>query len=116
MILVIHGTREFNDYNIFLRGIGTALRDLEPEDKEFVVYSLGPNIINSFALEFMNINERSLKAYGIKPKFRKMPMSWAKENIHDIDYVLYFAAPKQPLSDLVRLAEAKDVEVGVYRY
>lgn len=116
MILAIHGTREFSDYNIFLRGMGVALRDKDPEDNDFIVYSLGPNNINTFALEFMNINERSLKAYGVKPKFQKMPMSWAKSNIHDIDYMLYFAAPKQPLSDLVKLAEAKDVEVGVYRY
>jgi hypothetical protein len=67
-------------------------------------------------MEFMNVNERGLKARGIKPWFRKVPPSFLKENIHDIDYVLYFSKPKESLPDLVDIAEAKDVEVGIYRF
>jgi hypothetical protein len=68
------------------------------------------------AMEFVNISERSLKARGIKIKLIKIPPSWIKDNIHSIGYLAYFSKPKEPVSDLVDLAEAKDIEVGVYRY
>jgi hypothetical protein len=116
MIVVIQGTKSFDDYTIFLRAMGTALHSMGQDDTEFRVYSVGPNKINSFALEFTNISERSLRARGIKTKFFKVPPSWVKENIHSIDYFAYFSKPKEPISDLVKLAEAKDLDVGVYRY
>jgi len=116
MIVVIQGTRGFNDYNVFLRAMGTALSAKDQEDNEFYVYAVGPSNINSMGLEFMNITERTLKAKGIKSRLFKVPVSWAKENIHNVDYVAYFSKPKEPLSDLVSVADAKDVEVGVYRY
>jgi hypothetical protein len=68
------------------------------------------------ALEFMNVSERGLKARGIKPKLVKVPPSWVKENISQIEYLAFFSKPKESVSDLVDLAEAKDVSVGVYRY
>lgn len=116
MRLAIQGTRNFEDYAVFLRAIGTALSSLQPEDKEFIIYSAGPLKINNFALEFSNISERSLKARGIKIKVVKVPPSFIKENIHTIDYFAFFSKPKESLSELVDLAEAKDVEVGIYRY
>jgi hypothetical protein len=116
MILVIQGTRGFDDYNIFIRAMGTALSAKDPEDKEFYVYAVGPANINSMGMEFMNISERTLKAKGIKSRLHKVPLSWAKANIHNVDYLAYFSKPKEPLTDLVSLADAKDVEVGVYRY
>lgn len=116
MIIGIQGTKSFSDYNIFLRAMGTALSMLGKDDDQVSVYSSGPAGINSMALEFCNISERSLKARGIRIRFVKVPPSWIKSNIHDIDYFAYFSKPKEPLSDLVDLAEAKDVEVGVYRF
>lgn len=116
MIVAIQGTRAFNDYTIFLRAMGTALKSLPEDDKEFFVFSAGPVNINEFGLEFMNINERSMKGYGIRTKFVKVPPSWIEENIHNIGYFAYFSKPKEPLSKQVELADAKDIEVGVYRY
>ena len=117
MIVAIQGTKGFNDYSIFLRGMGVALRTMDRDnDKEFMVYSAGPGQINSFAMEFLNVNERSLKAYGIKTKFVRVPQSWLLEHIHSINYVLYFSKPKEPVSELVDLADAKSIDVGVYRY
>lgn len=116
MIVAIQGTRNFNDYNVFLRGIGTALRSLPADDKQFVIYSVGPIQINAFATGFANITENSLKSQGIKIKFKKVPNTWLENNLHEVDYVLFFSKPKEPLSTLVKKAEAKDIEVGVYRY
>jgi hypothetical protein len=116
MIVAIQGSKTFSDYNVFLRAMGVALSSLNAEDTEILVASAGPININNMAMEFVNISERSLKARGIRIKLIKIPPSWIKENIHTIGYFAYFSKPKEPVSDLVDLAEAKDVEVGVYRY
>jgi hypothetical protein len=93
-----------------------ALSSLPEDDTEILVASAGPLNINNMGMEFVNISERSLKARGIKIKLIKIPPSWIKDNIHSIDYFAYFSKPKESVSELVDLAEAKDVEVGVYRY
>jgi hypothetical protein len=116
MIVAIQGTRAFDDYTVFLRAMGTALSQMQDSDKEFYVYSAGPAQTNSMALEFCNVSERGLKARGIKIKLIKMPPSWIKENIHNIDYFAFFSKPKEAVSPLVSYAESKDASVGVYRF
>lgn len=116
MIVGVHGTRNFTEYNIFLRAMGTALSSLPEGDTEFLIYSAGPAKINSMALEFSNISQRSLKARGIKIRMFKVPPKWMKDNIKELDYLAFFSKPKETVSDIVDVAEAKDIEVGVYRY
>jgi hypothetical protein len=116
MIVTVQGTKNFNDYAVFLRAMGTAMSSLASEDKEFLLFSAGPANINAMALEFSNVSERSLKARGIKIRFIRVPPSWIDNNVKDIDYFAFFSKPKEPVSKQVDLADAKDVEVGVYRY
>ena len=116
MIVAIQGSPKFNDYNIFLRAMHTALTQLPEDDKMITIMSAGPAQINSFGQEFSNITERSLKARGIRIKLVKIPPSWIKENIDKVNYLAYFSKPKEALPDIVTLADAKDVEVGVYRF
>lgn len=116
MIVVVQGTRSFDDYTIFLRAMGTAMYSLPEDDKEILLYSAGPAHINEMAMEFTNVSERSLKARGIKIKFIKVPPSWVRDNITRVGYLAFFSKPKESISDLVTLAENKDIEVGVYRY
>lgn len=116
MIMAIQGTKAFSDYSVFLRAMGTALSEMKDEDREFYIYSAGPAQINSMALEFSNVSERSLKARGIRIKMIKIPPSWIKENIHNIEYFAFFSKPKEPVSSLVSYAESKDTRVGVYRF
>jgi hypothetical protein len=33
-----------------------------------------------------------------------------------MNYLAFFSKPKEPVTDIVKAAEAKDIEVGVYRY
>ena len=116
MIVAIHGSRSFNDYNIFLRAMHTALTQLPEHDKMITIMSAGPAQINSFGQEFSNITERSLKARGIKIKIVKIPPSWIKDNLNEINYLAYFSKPKESLPEIIELADAKDIEVGVYRF
>lgn len=116
MIVAIQGTRSFSDYNVFLRAMGTALSSMDKDDKEFIIYSAGPVNINTMGLEFANVSERSLKARGIRIRLNKVPPSWVKSNLRDIDYLAYFSKPKEPVSELVDLAEDKDIPLGIYRF
>jgi hypothetical protein len=117
MIVGVQGSRNFNDYSVFLRAMGTTLSMLDKTDgKELTIMSAGPSKLNSFALEFANVSERSLKARGIKIKIVRVPPSWFKTNMHVINYFMYFSLPKETASDLIREAEDKDIDVGIYRY
>ena len=117
MIIGIQGTKSFNDYsNILLRAMHTALSDIDPEDKDILVACAGPRNIALMAMEFVNVSFRNLKARGIKIKTINVPESWIKKNIHEISYFAFFCKPKEPLSDLVAYADAKDVDNGVYRF
>ena len=116
MIVAVQGTNDFDDYNIFIRAMGVALSTMPEEDREFVIYSAGPANLNSFAMGFINITENSLKSLGIKTRVIKLPPKVLKEKMHDISYFAFFSEPKENVSDLVREAEDKDVEVGIFRY
>lgn len=116
MIVAIQGSPKFNDYNIFLRAMHTALTQLPEDDKIIKIMSAGPAQINSFGQEFANITERSLKARGIRIQLIKVPPRWIKENIKDVSYFAYFSKPKETLPEIIKIADAKDVEVGVYRF
>lgn len=117
MMIGVQGSREFSDYSIFLRAMGTALSTMRNNgEKEFLVYTAGPAKINEMVQEFMNVNERSLKAYGIKSKFIKVPTSWIKQNIRSFDSFIFFCKPKEIISPLVKEADDHDVDASIYRY
>jgi hypothetical protein len=112
----IQGTNAFEDYSVFLRAMRVALSEIKEGDEEFFIYTAGPAKVNSFAMEFINITERSLKAQGIRTRVFKLPPKALKENIHTMDYFAFFSQPKESTSDLVREAEDKDIDVGIFRY
>jgi hypothetical protein len=116
MIIAIQGTKNFDDYSVFLRAMGTAMSSMDAGEQSILVYSAGPYQVNAMAMEFVNVSERSLKARGIKIRLIKIPPVWIEQNITTIDYFAFFSKPKEPVSKLVDLADAKDVNVGVYRY
>ena len=116
MIVVVQGTNDFDDYNIFIRAMGVALSGMPEEDKEFVIYSAGPVKINAFVSEFSNLSERGMKARGRKIKFYKVANVWLEENIDQVNYFAFLSRPKQPNSKLVDVAEKNNIEVGIFRY
>jgi hypothetical protein len=116
MIVAVHGTADFDDYQVFLRAMGVALSGMKEGDKEFIVYTAGPAAINSFVYEFCNLSERGFKSRGRKIKFLKLPISWIEENILHVDYLVYLSKPKQPSSKLVAIAEKNNIEVGIFKY
>jgi hypothetical protein len=116
LIIAAQGTNTFNDYNIFMRSMAVGMSMLSEDDKEILVYSVGPKNINGFVAEFCNITERSLKARGIKIRHHKVPSSWAEQNLNKINYLIFLSKPGEYNSKLVAQAELSGVEVGVFRY
>jgi hypothetical protein len=116
MIIGVQGSRNFSDYQIYLRAMGTALSMMDTSDQEIIIYSAGPVNINAMAMEFSNVTERSMKARGLKIKMQKAPASWIRSNYQALDYFVYLSKPKENLSDLANFLDRKGVEMGVYRY
>jgi hypothetical protein len=116
MIVAVQGTKEFDDYQVFLRAMGVAMSGMNKEDKEIYIYSVGPTKINSMVLEFCNLSERGMKARGMKIKQYKVPSEWILENMEHINYFAFLSNPKQSPSKLVAEAELKGIEVGIFRY
>jgi hypothetical protein len=116
MIVAVQGSKDFNNYPVFLRAMGVALSSMDEKDKEFVIYSVGPAQINSFVSEFSNLSERGMKSRGKKIKFYKVSLQWMYENIETVNYLAYLSNPKQSVSRLVSEAEFKNIEVGIFRY
>lgn len=114
MNIVVQGTKEFNDYNVFMRAMGVALSSIE--DDEFNVYSIGPAQVNSFTSAFCNISENGLKRRGIKVRFYKVPSSYVEENIDMFDYFAFLSTPNQRPSKLAGFAELSGIETGIFRY
>jgi len=116
MIVAVQGTKEFNDYNVFLRAMSVALSSMNNEDKEFIIYSAGPAKINNFVSEFSNLSERGMKARGKKIRFYNAAPAWLSENINQINYFAFLSRPKDPKSKLVSIAEANNIDVGLFKY
>lgn len=116
MIVAVQGTNGFDDYSVFMRAMGVAMSSMKSDDKEFLVYSVGPAKVNNFVAEFCNLSERGMKARGKKIRFFKVPISWVQENISSFDYLAYLSGPKESVSSLVSAAELSNVEVGIFRY
>ena len=112
----IQGSRNFNDYQVFLRAMRIVLSEVERNgDTELTLFSVGSINTNNHATEFINIAERTLKSQNVRPKVMRIPISWMEENITDMDYFAYFCNEKENVSPLVDLADEKSVDAGIFR-
>jgi hypothetical protein len=115
MNIAVQGTKNFINYNVFMRAMGVALSSIDDDD-EFNVYSAGPAQINSFTSEFCNMSEQGLKMRGIKIKFFKVPASYIVENAESFNYFAFLSAPKEMSSNLVDYMDSIGVETGIFKY
>jgi hypothetical protein len=116
MIIAVQGTKTFDDYPVFMRAMAVAMSGIQDEDKDILVYSVGPRKVNDFVTEFCNITERSLKARGIRIKFFRVPAAWAEENVSKFNYFAFLSNPGEKNSKLVSIAEISGTEVGTFRF
>jgi hypothetical protein len=116
MIIVVEGTKDFNDYEIFMRAMGVALSN-PSLDSDIQVWSLGPHKINSFTAAFCNSSENFLKSKGLKISFYKVNHGWVAENLSSVNYFAFFSLPKEQESRMCKAAQQiEGCEVGIFRY
>lgn len=117
MVIVVEGSKAFNDYEIFTRAMGVALSNKKDIGNEIQVWSLGPHKINSFTASFCNITENFLKSKGFKVSFSKINNDWVRKNIDFVDYYAFFSLPKEPLSKFaVYMEQQEGLEARAFRY
>jgi hypothetical protein len=115
MMVGVQASRNFNDYSIFLAGMAKALYSIkEGTDKEFTVFSAGPHRLNQMAEEYLNVS--NFKARGIKTKLVRVPPNWFKKNHSVINHFAYFCNAKEPIPEIIRFIDGKDVPNFVHRY
>lgn len=116
MVIVVEGTKFFNDYEIFMRAMSVALSNSK-NDLDIQVWSLGPHIINNFTASFCNSSENFLRQKGIKITFSKVHHQWVLDNMVYVNYYAFFSLPKETVSRLaVKAQEYEGCEVGIFRY
>jgi hypothetical protein len=96
--------------------MSVALSGMKQDDKEFIIYSVGPARVNNFVSEFSNLSERGMKARGKKIKFYNTAPSWLDQNMDQVNYFAFLSKPNETKSRLVATAELKNIEVGLFRY
>lgn len=116
MVIVVEGSKSFNDYDIFMRAMSVALSNSNV-DNDIQVWSVGPHKINNFTASFCNSSENFLKQKGIKISFSKVNYQWVIENFSFVNYFAYFSLPQESLSKLALLAQdIEGCDVGIFRY
>ena len=116
MIVGVQGTSSFDNYNVFLRSMAVALSELLEEDKNFHIYSAGPNNINMMAMEFANLSEKGMKSRGKNIKFFKVSPQWLEENISEINHFAFLSNPKEPVSKMVHISKLNNINTNVYTF
>jgi hypothetical protein len=116
MIVGVQGTSSFDNYQVFLRSMAVALSELPESDKDFHIYSAGPNNINMMAMEFSNLSEKGMKSRGKTIKFFKVAPSWLEENISEIDHFAFLSNPKEPVSKIVHMSKLNNINTNVYNF
>jgi hypothetical protein len=116
MIIGVQGSRNFDDYNVFMRSMTVALSSLPEGDSRFTIYAAGPVAINNFVAGYVNTTEDMLRDNGIKSKFNKVPYSWIEDNVDQLDYFVFLSKPGERLSQLAQFVDEAGVEVGWFYY
>jgi hypothetical protein len=116
MKIAVQGSNTFSDYAIFMRAMRTALYSMDKNDKEVILYAVGPIRVNQMAQEFSNVSEDGFRARGRKISCRRMPQSWLESNMSDINYFAFFKKPGERVSPLVKLADELKVDAQIYEY
>lgn len=115
MKVAVQGTKSFDDYNVFMRSMAVAMSELR-RNETITVYSVGPHKINSFVAGFVNLSENGMKARGMSIKYYRVAETWLEKNLDSMDYFVFLSKPKEPYSRLLKIADQKGLETGVFRY
>ena len=120
MVIVVEGTKQFADYEIFMRAMTVAL-STPNDNNQIQVWTLGPHKINNFTAEFVNRSEDLIKQNKMKIKFNRVSFREVLSNFetYDLDYVISFNTKNDRdkfFDPIISKAEQHNVEAAFYRY
>lgn len=104
MKIAVQGSKSFDDYNVFLRAMGTALSRMG-EDKSFEIYAAGPVNLNNMAIGYANISEDGFRGRGMTVSCHKRPLSWFEKNLEEMEHFAFFKKPGEENSQLFAQAD-----------
>ncbi len=116
MIVGVQGTSSFDNYQVFLRSMAVALSELLEGDKDFHIYSAGPNNINMMSMEFANLSEKGMKSRGKSIKLFRVTPEWIEENMNSFNHFAFVSNPKEQTSRIVNLSRSKNINTNVYNF
>lgn len=119
MSILVSGSKEFDDYNVFLRAIGVAIDDIVSSNddvKTIDVYSAGPVKINGFTAEFCNVTEETFRRYGFRVRFHKFPYRTCVSSMSSwgVKKVLLFGVRDHFTDPIAVTASLSGIEVRKY--
>jgi hypothetical protein len=96
--------------------MAVALSELTEDDKDFHVYSVGPQNINMMTMEFCNLSEKGMKLRGKNIKFFAVNTGWLSDNIKMFNHFIFLSIPKEPVSKIVHLSKLNNINTNVYTF
>lgn len=96
--------------------MAVALSELQEKDKDFYIYSAGPDNINMMAMEFSNLSEKGMKLRGKSIKFIKVNQQWLENNVSELDHFAFLSNPKEPVSKVVYMSKSNNINTNVYNF
>lgn len=116
MKVAVQGSKEFDDYAVFMRAMAVALSPLKGADKDIIIYTVGPRKVNNFVVGFVNLSEDGMKNRGMSIKQYSVAYQWLEDHLDEIDYFVYLSNEGERPSRLANMADLRDIEVGLFRY
>jgi hypothetical protein len=96
--------------------MAVALSELLEGDKDFHIYSAGPNNINMMSMEFANLSEKGMKSRGKSIKLFRVTPEWIEENMNSFNHFAFVSNPKEQTSRIVNLSRSKNINTNVYNF
>ncbi len=122
MRILVYGTKKFEDYPTFMRGLVVAIEEnLVIQDNRIEVLTAGPQKINAYTAEFINRSEGYFKQKKIKTKFLRIKYEDVLNNMeeYEIDYVVSFNSKGDPdrfFDSMLSKAEKLNIPASYYRF
>jgi hypothetical protein len=121
MKILVYGSKSFEDYPTFMRGVVVAIEEnLYKQDKQIKLLAAGPRRINGYAAEFINRSEGLFRQKKIWTKFTRVKYEDVLENLekYEIDHIVSFNSKSDPdktFDAIIRKAEKLKIPASYYK-
>ncbi|CAB5221904.1 hypothetical protein UFOVP359_127 [uncultured Caudovirales phage] len=122
MKILVYGSKSFEDYPTFMRGVVVAIEEhLYKNPNKIQILTAGPRRVNGYSAEFINRSEALFRQKNIRTKFTRVKYEEILENMenYEIDHVVSFNSKSDPdkfFDSIITKAEKLKIPASYYRY